>query len=196
MPIPPPHDLAQRLASHDAPGLPESARRAAVALAIDWSSPAPKLLLMRRRPHPGDPWSGQISLPGGKTEPADPTAAATAIREAQEELTIDLATDARLLGQMPHVQAMAGGRRLDMWITPCVFEVTRLLTPLPSAEAEEAFWLPLDQAASGVLDHRFPYKDKSRNLLLPAWRFEERVIWGLTFRMISTLLTTFGTHSK
>lgn len=186
----PPDQLALQLAAL-APASERQGRQAAVAMAIDWRAGAPQLLLMRRRAHPGDPWSGQVSLPGGKAEPSDTDLVATSIRESREELAIDLAQQATHLGQLGPIQAMAGGKRIDMWITPCVFEVTGDLAPQTSAEAQESFWLPLAQAKAGDLDHRFAYQDSKRKLLLPAWRFQERVIWGLTFRMISSLLRDF-----
>lgn len=163
-------------------------------MALDWSPAGPRVLLMRRKRHDNDPWSGQISLPGGHTEPTDADVFATARREAQEELAVDLATSATPLGQLPPRQAMARGKRMDLWITPCVFQVTTPLDPVPGVEAEEAFWLPLIPALRGELDHRFHYKDQKRELILPAWQFEKRVIWGLTFRMLSQLLEHFGTQ--
>lgn len=193
MSLPPPKVLAARLPD-SVPAPPPAARHAAVAMALEWASEGPRVLLMRRKCHAGDPWSGQVSLPGGHTEPADEGPFATARREALEELSVDLAAQASPLGQLPPRQAMARGERLDLWITPCVFHVTAPLDPTPGPEAEEAFWLPVAPALRGELDHRFHYKDKKRELILPAWQFEKRVIWGLTYRMLSQLFEHFATQ--
>lgn len=194
MPLPDPTRLSDQL--KDAPRrvlAPPDARQAAVAIAIDWSDQAQRVLLMRRRKHAKDPWSGQVSLPGGHAEQADKDLFATAVREASEELAVDLELNARALGQLPPRQAMARGKRLDLWITACVFQVTAPLEPRPGPEAELAFWLPLELAASGDIDHRYHYKDERRELILPAWKFQKHTIWGLTFRMLSALLDDFGT---
>lgn len=191
VPLPPPTELAARLAALPPAATAANTREAAVALALRWS-PDPEVLLMQRRTFAGDPWSGQISFPGGKREPTDPDLVHTAQREAHEELTIDLAAHAQPLGQLKPIQAMARGTKLDLWITPIVFHVTAPLAPQPTAEAEAAFWLPLGSAARGDLDHRFHYADEQRKLILPAWRFEERVIWGLTFRMLASFLRDFA----
>lgn len=194
MPLPHPEELAQRLAPFRSAKTPPEARRAAVAVALTWSRTEREIevLLMRRQKHAEDPWSGQVSLPGGHVEDQDADLFATARREAHEELGVDLAAHAEPLGQLPPRQAMARGKHLDLWITPCVFAITEPLDPQPGVEAEEAFWLPLGSAARGELDHRFHYRDERRDLWLPAWRFEERVIWGLTFRMLRALLHDFG----
>ena len=191
MPLPPPEQLAARLAARPTDDPPDAAREAAVAVALRWQ-PDPEVLLMQRRARDGDPWSGQVSLPGGHREPADEDLVATARRETLEELAVDLHTSADMLGSLPPIQAMARGRRLDLWITPVLFHVTAPLDPRPSDEAEAAFWLPLAAARAGQLDHRFHYADETRKLVLPAWRFEERVVWGLTFRMIQSLLETYA----
>ena len=61
--------------------------------------------------------SGEVSFPGGKAEPEDADAAATALREASEEVALDtVAASVRVVG------------RLDrMWIPVSDFEVTPIV---------------------------------------------------------------------
>ena len=49
-----------------------------------------ELLLVKRTDNPTDPWSGQISLPGGKYDLKDKNLIDTIIRETFEETKIDL----------------------------------------------------------------------------------------------------------
>ena len=169
-------------AKHEPP-----ARRAAVAIALDLRRD-PRVLLMRRVRHPHDPWSGQVSLPGGGREPDDADLVATALRETREEVGVDLARDATLLGPLIPRLARARGRIVPMDVSPFVFALDREVAPTSSDEAEEAFWLPLDRAVLGELDdvHRYEIGGGVREL--PAWRFEERVVWGMTYGILRDFL--------
>src|SRR3954462_3287692 len=93
--------LAARLNLGSGVKPPDDGRRRAAVAAVLHDEPAgPRVLLMKRTEREGDPWSGHISLPGGGHHPTDGDLLATAIRETQEELGIDLA-GARLLGNLP-----------------------------------------------------------------------------------------------
>jgi 8-oxo-dGTP pyrophosphatase MutT (NUDIX family) len=59
----------------------------------------PTVLLTQRTDHLNDHPS-QISFPGGRTEPGDADAVATALREAEEEIGLD-ATWIEVLGSLP-----------------------------------------------------------------------------------------------
>ena len=168
-------------------------RKAAVAMILrtaDTTGPLrPEVLLMRRAEHPLDRWSGQISLPGGHQDPGDTDLLATAVRESREEVAVDLADSARLVGSLPRVQARARGKMIPMGITPFVFEVTGAIEPSPGIEAQEVFWFPLARAQAGELDAEHRYRrDDGLIRKLPSWSFEERVVWGLTHMMLSDLL--------
>jgi 8-oxo-dGTP pyrophosphatase MutT (NUDIX family) len=185
-----PEDLAARLDALAAgtPNVAPPPRRAAVAVALALDGP-PRVLLMRRAAHPGDPWSGQVSLPGGGHEPEDADLLATAVRETREEVGVDLGRDARLVGALEARRARARGAVLDLDVTPFVFTLERAVEPAVNEEAEEAFWLPLDRVLRGELDHAYAYRHTDgRTIELPSWRFEERVIWGMTHRILSDLL--------
>jgi len=76
-----------------------------------------------------------------------------------------------------------------MDITPFVFRLDQTPRFTLNEEAHEVFWLPLEQVVSGALDDAFTWRDGRE---LPCWRYEGRVIWGLTHRMIGDLLAVLG----
>jgi 8-oxo-dGTP pyrophosphatase MutT (NUDIX family) len=159
-------------------------KRAAVAIVLHDEPPSPRVLLMKRIERAGDPWSGHISLPGGGHDARDRDLLATAIRETEEELGLSL-TGARLLGNLRALSPMSAGPN-GIEVTPFVFVTEAALEPTPGPEAEAAFWLPLDLAASGALDETYTYPGTDRQF--PSWRYEEYVIWGLTWRILGDLL--------
>ena len=166
-------------------------RRAAVALVlrppVDERG-GPDLLLMRRAEHPQDPWSGQVSLPGGRHEPEDASLVETAMRETLEEVGVDLASTARLLGALEPMRARARGRVIPMQVAPFVFGLESPVAPVAGAEASEVFWLPLEPVLRGDLDRPFDYLHGGERRELPSWVYEGRVVWGMTHRIVTGLL--------
>ena len=95
--------------------LPEDGdpRAAAVLVPLVMRDAGLTVLLTQRADHLND-HAGQVSFPGGRREPTDPTAAATALREAQEE--VSLAPErVEVLGTLPDYLTGTGFR-----VTPVV----------------------------------------------------------------------------
>jgi 8-oxo-dGTP pyrophosphatase MutT (NUDIX family) len=176
--------VAHRPASVDAPGV----ARSAVAAVLRFDRGAPDVLLMKRAERPDDSWSGHISFPGGREAPGDPDLHATAVRETREEVGLHLDRSARLIGQLDTIQAVARGRVRPLTITPFVFVQTREMPFELGDEAVDAFWFPLECAISGELSDSFEYQFGGDALRLPCWRYQDHVIWGLTYRMMDHLL--------
>jgi 8-oxo-dGTP pyrophosphatase MutT (NUDIX family) len=187
--------LIDRLAARLTPDAPRASgdggRRAAVAVLLHDEPAGPRVLLMKRAERAGDPWSGHISLPGGRFEPTDPDLLATAIRETHEELAIDL-TGTRLLGPLAPLHPRTSGPT-GIEVTPFVFSTAAAVEPQCGAEALAAFWLPLEIAASGALDGTYTYPGST--MVFPSWTYEGHVIWGLTMRILGEILTT-GSDSR
>jgi 8-oxo-dGTP pyrophosphatase MutT (NUDIX family) len=109
------------------------------------------LLYLRRADHPGDPWSGQVAFPGGKREQHDSSDLDTAIREAKEEIGIDLSNTSEytLLGQLDDRPAYTRGKQISLSISAFVFLQTRptstsLLTLEQGGEVSAARWVHSD----------------------------------------------------
>jgi 8-oxo-dGTP pyrophosphatase MutT (NUDIX family) len=181
--------FARRLAAHEArdPSDVLVRRRAAVAAVLRFDRGGPEVLLIQRAEHPGDRWSGQVSMPGGRHDPGDPDLLATAMRETREETGVDLAA-APVLGRLGAVRAIARGKILPMTITPYVFHLRADQPVVLNREATAHFWLPLDRAARGELDDRYEYKLGPLPLRLACWRWDGRTVWGLTHQMLSGLI--------
>jgi 8-oxo-dGTP pyrophosphatase MutT (NUDIX family) len=178
------HTTTAELIESRAPG------RAAVAVVVRDAPDGPQVLLIRRTEHPHDPWSGHMAFPGGREDPGDENLIATAIRETQEELALDLLQAGRLLGQLAPLPAMARGRPVNLTIVPFVFELTIQTELTYSAEVAEAVWVPIGPLLDGRLRTTFAVeRDGGERVELPAHDIDGRVVWGLTYRMLDSLLT-------
>ncbi len=171
------------------PRLPLS-KIAAVAIVLRYQNGGPEVLLMRRIERDGDPWSGQISLPGGSGKDADGDAVGTAIRETQEEVGLDLAVCARRIGFLPPVHPVPRGLARPLHVTPVVFTQIRDDPTAAGDEAQRVFWFPLDRAAAGELDGTTHWKIGFIDKQFPCWNFDGEVVWGMTHRILLSLLKT------
>lgn len=171
-------------------------RYAAVAAVFRQGDEGAELLFMERARHEADPWSGQISFPGGRAEPEDATLLHTAARETREELGLDLdAEHVTSLGALDELQARARRRILPLAIRPHAFVLHQQDEPfqLASDEVADAFWVPVHHLASPA---RRTWYDSARAgvpFVFPAVELGRDVpLWGLTHRMVLEVLERVG----
>ncbi len=155
---------------------------AAVAVIVNPHDLGGSVLLIKRVERLGDPWSGQIAFPGGHKAPGDRDYLETAIREAGEEVGINL-REHLLLGHLPLVRAHT--RRIQ--VVPYVFELKTSVMVRLNEEVYESFWAPLDSLEKINATHT-EVEIEGGKLRVDAYPYDGYVIWGLTFRIINTLL--------
>lgn len=163
---------------------PDIRRRAAVAAVLRGGASGAEILLIRRAERAGDPWSGQMALPGGRHDEGDIDLAATAAREALEEVGLDLRRAASPLGRLDDVRT----HTRDMIVRPFVWEIRAPVVLVPNAEVAEVVWVDLGSLASGARDTQHVWEEGPPDLRFPGYRVGERVVWGLTHRILGTLL--------
>ncbi len=155
---------------------------AAVAVIINPKDRGGSILLIKRRERVGDPWSGQIAFPGGHKAPEDREFLETAIREAEEEMGIEL-REHELLGHLPLVYART--RRVQ--VVPYVFELRTSVMIRRNEEVSNSFWAPLD-SLNKIKATKTEVEVEEGKLSVDAYIYDAHVIWGLTFRIINILL--------
>lgn len=175
-------------------GVSEPGARAAVAAILrERPGGEAELFFIQRAEHPKDPWSGHIAFPGGRHEPTDASLLATAIRETQEEVGLDL-TRAELVGRLPDVPAFSRSKRGRLVVTPWVFAMRGEPAVTPNEEVQSVIWTPFSTLARGEGrgTYAFTYEDKPYEL--PCIRLEpgQKVLWGMTYRMLETMLEALG----
>lgn len=165
--------------------------RAAVSLALADGEHGPEFLIIQRATRAGDPWSGQMALPGGRYQAGDADALATALRETREETGIDLAAAGDTVGALDDLQAIGRGRTMDLVITPFVHAVRG---PRPEAqidprEVQTAMWVPVRALVRPDAQVTYRYQVGDGHFDAPAIDYRGFTIWGLTYRILTQLLT-------
>lgn len=168
---------------------------AAVAAVVRWGDRGPEMLFIERAIRNGDPWSGHMAFPGGRTEADDDDTFDTAVRESREEIGFDITADAgvRWLGRLNDLEGNPRWRGAALRVTPhvCWLEGGRPELTL-NYEVADAFWVSvLELADPGHhIDYHYPPRPNER---FPGIEVGHgRVIWGMTLRMLQDLFTRAG----
>ena len=147
----------------------------------------PKLLLTRRAAHMNS-HAGEVSCVGGKHDAGDGNNVITALREACEETTLP-PNKVQLLGQLP-IQTSKSG----MSVRPIVALIAPDLLLVPELdEISRIFWADFETLLTQpTVEYAIEYtmQDQTATILTPSWQVDGETIWGLTGRVIASLLET------
>ncbi len=151
---------------------------AAVLFSIVLRDHEPSVLLTQRNPDLKD-HPGQISFPGGRVEPQDRSPAATAIREAEEEIGLDPAR-VEVVGYLPVYRTVTG-----FCVTPVVAIVRPPVNLRPDpGEVAEVFEVPLSFLLDSANHQRCSMQFQGRLRDFYAVPYGDRYIWGATAGII------------
>lgn len=165
----------------------EPYREAAVALVlVPRASDDADLLLIRRATREGDPWSGQIGLPGGGLSPGDASLEDAALRETLEEVGLDLRATGRLLGALDELRPRTPVLP-PIIVRPFVAVIDSAPSLTLSDEVAEARWVRLGEIFRP--GGRVRTEVRPRNLLMQveAYQVADFTIWGMTERILAGL---------
>ena len=159
------------------PDPPHPRGRAAVALVLGGREERLSLCFVKRAKRPGERWSGDMAFPGGWISPADTGSHGAAVREAREEVGLDL-REASCLGRLDDRRIAYPGAKEVPVLSSFVFYTGLGLAPLrpDEWETEAAYWIPLEHLRCEA--NRTVVAWESRRL--PGIRYLDQVIWGLT----------------
>ena len=146
-----------------------------------------EVLILKRTPHELDPWSGHLSLPGGRIDPEDATPLAAALRETLEESAIDLSR----ISDFTTLDLERAGLSAthSLLVQPFHFDLQE--KPKIELQIEEHcdyFWVDIDYLKN-PLNHLLKKKSKDH----PHQQFfsidiEGNDLWGFTFKVIQDFI--------
>lgn len=187
----------------DIPGLLEAHRprrtpgrrwmtRCGVAVLLDEApDEGLRVLLMRRAKRAGDPWSGDMSFPGGRMSAGDGTPQVTAIRETAEEIGLTIHA-ADCLGRMSDVMTRKHEHWRPMIVTPYVFRLSgQVLNERElnlNHEAVEVIQVPLTYFAAADNRQKMHWRTGRVTWEMPCYYYQDCRIWGLTLFMLRELI--------
>lgn len=162
--------------------------RASVALILRDTQQGTEVLMMQRAKHERDPWSGQMSFPGGKIEVSDKSSKAAAIREAHEEVGAEL-NDDDYIGRLDDLFGLKVNDTFSAHVCCYVFKPTQEIQLKANYEVADMVWLPLAflNDASNAFAFTHP---KDPSLSMPSVMIDnakEQVLWGMSLRMLMNL---------
>lgn len=163
------------------PRLMANLRPAAVLVPLVRRDDSLNILLTRRADHLRS-HSGQVSFPGGRCEPEDDSLAATALREAQEEVGIE-PDQVEVIGYLDDYPTMTRFR-----VTPVVGVLDAPEEYLPDAgEVAEIFEVPATLFLDRSAFERKIWSKDGINLPFFEVNYAAQRIWGATAGMLWNL---------
>lgn len=145
------------------------------------------LLLIHRAERSGDPWSGQIGLPGGRVEPTDSSNRSALEREVKEEIGVDLNQHGKELGTLSLGAPM---KNLETKVQPWVYGLHGRPKPTIGPEVQEIFWVKVSKLQSLRTTSEIELRGVKRDV--DAFLVEGHVVWGYTHRVLNELLSVLS----
>jgi 8-oxo-dGTP pyrophosphatase MutT (NUDIX family) len=163
-------------------------KRSAVALVLQVREGELCVLMIKRAEREGDPWSGHMAFPGGRMDPEDSHAYATAVRETEEEVGLVLGSDDSCIGRLSDIVSRPRIGMAGMCVSPFVFRVDREVDFTPNYEVAEVLWVPLEFLLDTDNRSTMRWERGALSVTLPCYNFDGRVIWGMSLKMLDELL--------
>ena len=168
------------------PGMPilkEPPVEAAVLVPIVFHSTADPTILLTKRTAHLKAHAGQIAFPGGRRDPEDMDAVATALRETMEETGIPR-EHIEILGHLDRYMTRTGYA-----VTPIVGALHSPLSPIPEPEeVAEIFEVPLAHFMNRANHQRHSRDLNGVRRHFYAMPYNDYYIWGATAGMLRNLV--------
>lgn len=146
-------------------------------------------VLLQRRASTLSSHPGQVSFPGGRAEPDDADAVATALREAQEETGLDPA-GVDVLATLPALPLAASNHR----VTPVLgwWRMPSQVAAVDHAETVEVFRVPVATLLDPATRYTSVRTFGDRTFRAPAFDVDGTIVWGFTAMVLNGIFDAAG----
>jgi 8-oxo-dGTP pyrophosphatase MutT (NUDIX family) len=157
----------------------------AVVAILLWDEPGVGLqtLLVKRAEREGDPWSGQIGLPGGRVKQRVESPRTALYREVEEEVGIRLEEVGVELGSLSVGHPM---RRIEMRVQPWVYGLRTKPKVSLGSEIADSFWVNVTELPSKMEMVEIAIRNEPRSV--ESFVVDGKVVWGFTYRVLTELI--------
>ena len=165
-----------------------AAMRAAAVLVGVVPRPAGASVLLTRRTDDLRHHAGQVSFPGGRIEPEDPSPAAAAVREAVEEVGL-VPAQVQPLGYLDPLATITGFR-----VQPVLALVAPDYVPSPApGEVADIFEVPLSLLLDPAQPEQTVIQFGGKTRCVFQYRYTPQRIWGATASILFNLRQRLAT---
>ena len=164
-----------------------SSRRLPAAVLVGFREGVQPRLVLTVRTDSLQAHAGQVAFPGGRSDPDDGDALATALRESEEEIGLDR-TLVTPLGYLDRFETISG-----FCVTPVVAKIAAgaQLYPAPD-EVAEVFEVPLAFLLEPANLRRYTMEFRGHQRPMVEFVHGGHRIWGATAAMLYNLLQRMG----
>ncbi|MDC1420982.1 CoA pyrophosphatase [Gammaproteobacteria bacterium] len=134
---------------------------------------SPELIYTQRSGHLST-HSGEVSFPGGKAEDGDKSLFDTALRESNEEMSLN-GEDVTMLGKLDYLIS-----RHKIEVNPFIATVDKAQDLEANEEIQEIFTVPLSFLLDPKNIKRESIERQGSVWEVPTWSLKNQKIWGLT----------------
>jgi 8-oxo-dGTP pyrophosphatase MutT (NUDIX family) len=160
----------------------DNAKKAAVLIILSCTSEnEDKVIIIKRNEYEGA-HSGQMAFPGGKKDDVDQDLKETALREAEEEIGVNLKNHELIAIEPLWVMVS------NFWVQAYFTKVNKKLEfNLNKREINRIFEIPVAffKDAENIQAHQISINHK--NYWAPIFKYEEEIIWGATAMLLYDL---------
>jgi len=150
---------------------------AAVLIVIYGKEP---MIIMTKRPKTMNHHGGEISFPGGTWKQEDDDLLTTALREAKEEMNLDVSRR-QIIGQIKPVITLNSGFTIFPFI--CILDEIPNLEP--NSEIETILHIPLISLLKTIEDDFDPSHKSIQEMY--TFKHQHHIIWGASARMLKQM---------